>query len=79
MWYFQIRQSGFDYEQYRQLQQLAELTEVELFNEPYENWYLFSVDREQYRTFADTLDRTGIAYELRSQRPQRDELLAMMR
>ncbi|GAB3564160.1 hypothetical protein GCM10027578_09150 [Spirosoma luteolum] len=79
MWYFQIRQSGVDYEQYRQLQQLAELTEVELFNEPYENWYLFSVDRDQYRTFADTLDRTGIAYELRSHRPQRDELLAMMR
>lgn len=79
MWYFQIRQSGVDYEQYRQLQQLAELTEVELFNEPYENWYLFIVDRDQYRTFADTLDRTGIAYELRSHRPQRDELLAMMR
>ncbi|WP_460941910.1 hypothetical protein [Spirosoma daeguense] len=58
---------------------MASLTEVEIFNEPYENWYIFSVEKENYTTFMDHLDREGLAYELTTNRPSRDELLASMR
>lgn len=79
MWYFLIRQGNVSYEQYRALQRKAALTEVELFNDPYENWYVLSVEKEHYTTFVDQLDRQGIVYDLRNDRPLRDELLNLMR
>ncbi len=79
MWYFLIRQGNVSYEQYRALQRKAALTEVELFNDPYENWYVLSVEKEHYTAFVDQLDRQGIVYDLRSDRPLRDELLSFMR
>lgn len=79
MWYFLIRQQNVSYEQYQALQRKAALTEVELFNEPYENWYVLSVEKEMYAAFVDELDREGVVYDLRSDRPTRDELLNLMR
>lgn len=49
MWYFIIKQDGLKNEQYQELIQKASLTEVELFNEPYYNWYVFSIEREKYQ------------------------------
>ncbi|MBD2702098.1 hypothetical protein IC229_15715 [Spirosoma sp. BT702] len=79
MWYFLIKQNALEQAQYKQLQKRASLTEVEIFSEPYENWYVFSVEKEQYATFMDYLDKDGIAYDLSSDRPSRDELLDSMR
>lgn len=79
MWYFLIKQGDLMANQYRSLQQNATLTEVELFNEPYSNWYVIAVEKGEYTTFMDQLDREGIIYELTATRPTRDELLAMMR
>lgn len=79
MWYFLIKQNNLDTAQYQALQKQASLTEVELFNEPYDNWYVFTVIKENHHAFTDHLDREGIAYELTADRPTRDELLAGMR
>ena len=79
MWYFLIKQTALDIAQHRDLQRRASGAEVELFNEPYENWYVFSVEKDSYPAFVDHLDRTGIAYDLTIDRPTRDELLASMR
>lgn len=79
MWYFLVQQDALTMPQYRDLQKRASLTEVELFNEPYQNWYVFSVERDSYTTFMDHLDREGIAYDLTADRPTRDEMLAGMR
>lgn len=78
MWYFLIKQNTVDTAQYRTLQKKASLTEVELFNEPYENWYVFAVEKDQHHAFVDQLDREGIAYDLTADRPSRDGLLAGM-
>lgn len=78
MWHFLIRQDALDTAHYQQLQQRATLTEVELFNEPYVNWYVFSVPKEEYTPFMEHLDRAGISYDLTTDRPTRDELLAGM-
>ncbi|WP_461044432.1 hypothetical protein [Spirosoma harenae] len=58
---------------------MASLTEVEIFNEPYRNWYIFSVEKATYLTFMNELDRQGIPYDLNADRPTRSELLATMR
>lgn len=79
MWYFLIQQNTLDRARYQALQKRATLTEVELFNEPYENWYLFSVEKDNFTAFVDYLDRDGISYELASERPTRDEMLANMK
>ena len=79
MWYFLIKQTALEASQYRSLQQKASMTEVELFNEPYENWYIFSIERDQYNSFMDLLDREGVGYELKANRPTRDEMLAEMK
>jgi hypothetical protein len=79
MWYFLIKQASLDRAQYQALQKRASLTEVELFNEPYENWYVFSVEKEAYTSFMDYLDRAGIAYDLTAGRPTREEMLETMR
>jgi hypothetical protein len=79
MWYFLIRHDALEPAQYRQLQQLVNQTEVELFNEPYGNWYVFTVEKDDYHTFMDHLDREGIGYELTADRPTREELLERMR
>ena len=79
MWYFLIKQSSLDTHQYQALQKQASLTEVEAFSEPYENWYLFSVEKEKYTDFMDHLDREGIAYELATDRPTRADMLSGMR
>ncbi len=79
MWYFLIKQLALDIAQHRNLQKRASSTEVELFNEPYESWYVFSVEKDNYSAFMDHLDREGIAYELTADRPTRDEMLAGMR
>ncbi len=78
MWYFLIKQSLLERAQYLALQKRASLTEVELFNEPYENWYVFAVEKEGYNAFVDHLDRSGISYDLAAERPTRDEMLAGM-
>ncbi|GAB4021746.1 hypothetical protein [Spirosoma koreense] len=79
MWYFLIQQRALDTGPYQALQKRASLTEVELFNEPYENWYVFSVEKNSYQEFMDYLDTAGIVYELRADRPTRPELLSGMR
>ncbi|WP_338872538.1 hypothetical protein WBJ53_28215 [Spirosoma sp. SC4-14] len=79
MWYFLVRQTVPESSQYQKLQKKAILTEVELFNEPYENWYVFTVERESYVAFMDYLDREGIDYDLTSDRPTRQDLLLKMR
>lgn len=78
MWYFLIKQSDATPKPYRALQKQASLTEVELFNAPYENWYLFSVEKDNYTSFVDLLDQEGISYELAAERPTRAEMLAGM-
>ncbi|QHV95169.1 hypothetical protein [Spirosoma endbachense] len=79
MWYFLIKQADLEPRQYRALLKKASLTEVELFNEPYENWYIFSVEKGSYPAFMNYLDLEGISYDLNADRPTRDEMLAGMR
>lgn len=79
MWYFLIRQEDVKQEQYAVLQQKAALTEVEIFNEPYANWYVFTIVREQYRPFMEWLDLQAITYEAVTQKPTREDLLKSMR
>lgn len=79
MWCFTVKQREMSGSQYRDLQLLASQTEVELFNEPYENTCLFNVERVQYAAFIDYADLNGINYTAYSARPTRDELLAEMR
>lgn len=76
MWYFLIKQNTLTRPQYQALQKQASLTEVQLFSEPHENWYIFSVEKESYTPFMDYLDRDGIGYELVTDRPTRNELMA---
>lgn len=78
MWYFLIKQGDLERKQLHAVQKQVSLTEIELFNEPYENWYVFSVEKDDYATFIDYLDREGIIYELASDRPTRAEMLAGM-
>lgn len=79
MWYFLIKQAALDMAQHRDLQRRASFTETELFNEPYENWSIYAVERQSYLEFMNHLDRAGIIYDLVAERPTRDELLAAMR
>lgn len=79
MWYFLIKQATLETKQYQALQKKASLTEVELFNEPYENWYVFTVEKDWHREFMDYLDLEGISYDLNADRPTREEMLAGMR
>ncbi|GAA4461276.1 hypothetical protein GCM10023189_36640 [Nibrella saemangeumensis] len=79
MWYFTIKQQRIKNAQYQQLQKIASLTEVEIFNEPYENYCLFEVPRERYRDFIDHLDLEGIAYDVSPDKPTREKLLDNMR
>lgn len=79
MWYFLIKQATLETKQYQALQKKASLTEVELFNEPYENWYVFTVEKDRHCEFMDYLDLEGISYDLNADRPTREEMLAGMR
>lgn len=79
MWYFLIKQNALDTAHYQALQKRAPLTEVELFNEPYENWYVFTVEKDDYVSFMDYLDRAGIVYDLTADQPTHAELLNRMR
>lgn len=78
MWYFLIRQVLLDMSQHRDLQRRATSTEIEVFNEPYENWYIYAVEKQSYLEFMDHMDRAGITYDLLADRPTRDEILAGM-
>ena len=77
MWYFILKQDDLKSEQYRALQKQANLTEVEPFNEPYDNLVVFSV--ENYATFVDALDLEGLRYDVVNDRPTRDDLLERLR
>ncbi len=79
MWYFTILQSALRPIPYQALQQIALLTEVEPFSEPYVNQVIFSVNKDRYAEFADYADLSGIVYEARITRPTRDDLLEQMR
>jgi len=79
MWYFTIQQNRLKNDQYQKLQKVASLTEVEVFNEPYENYCLFEVKSNQYQKMMDLLDLEGIYYEVSTSKPTRDDLLARMR
>ncbi len=79
MWYFTIRKAAINNVQYQRLQKIAALTEVEVFNEPYENQCLFEVEKERYRDFVDYLDLEGLKYEVSPDKPSRDQLLDGMR
>ena len=79
MWYFLIKQRTLERTQLQYLQKAATLTEVEIFNESFENWLVLSVEKDAYTAFMDYLDREGIAYDLTATRPTRDEMLASMR
>lgn len=76
MWYFLIKQGALETKHYQHLQKRAELTEVETFNYPHENWGVFSVEKDNYQQFMDYLDSQGIEYTLLANRPSRAELLA---
>ncbi len=78
MWYFTIKQHDLNNSQYQSMQKYAELTEVEIFNEPYYNFCVFEVDTEKYKPVMDYLDREGVTYNLSADRPTREELLANM-
>lgn len=78
MWYFLIKQNTLETNQYQSLQKKAALTEVELFNEPYENWTVFAVEKDHYQAFMNHLDSEGIIYDLTANRPTRDDLLDRM-
>ncbi|HEX8531832.1 MAG TPA: hypothetical protein VF646_17485 [Cytophagales bacterium] len=75
MWYFIIKQQLLKNQQYQRLQKLAALTEVEVFNEPYQNLCVFDVVPEQYKDFMDFADLEGIPYEVSPTKPSRDQLL----
>ena len=77
MWYFIPKQADLKPEPYRQLQQKAVQTEVEPFNEPFDNLCVFTV--EAYALFVDALDLEGLAYTVLNQRPSRDQLLGKLR
>lgn len=79
MWYILVKQNSLDTVQYQNLQRRASLTEVEQFSEPYESWYVFAVEKDDYPNFVDFLDREGIVYALTPDRPTRAEMLADMR
>ncbi|MBO0939556.1 hypothetical protein J2I47_23605 [Fibrella sp. HMF5335] len=77
MWYFILKQDDLRPEPYRALQKQASLTEVEPFNEPFDNLVVFTV--ENYATFVDTLDLEGLRYDVVNDRPTRDDLLDQLR
>ena len=79
MWYFIIHQPDLTTAQFQAFRQTAALTETELFNEPFDNLYIFAVERDQYGAFVDFLDREGVVYEATTSRPTREELLAELR
>lgn len=79
MWYFLIKQRTLERAQLQYLQKASTLTEIEQFSEPFENWIVFSVEKDTYASFMDYLDREGISYDLTTTRPTRDEMLATMR
>ncbi len=78
MWYFTIKQHNLSNSQYQSMQKLSELTEVEIFNEPYYNFCVFEVESDKYKRVMDYLDMEGVSYDLSPDRPTRDELLASM-
>ena len=78
MWYFIVKQQVLKNQQYQRLQKLAALTEVEVFNEPYENLCVFDVVPEKYKDFMDFADLEGISYEVSPTKPSRDQLLEGM-
>ncbi len=77
MWYFILKQDDLRSEPYLALQKQASLTEVEPFNEPYDNLVVFTV--ENYATFVDALDLEGLRYDVVNDRPTRDDLLERLR
>ncbi|RIV19316.1 hypothetical protein DYU11_24735 [Fibrisoma montanum] len=79
MWYFLIKQNTLETTHFQSLQKKAVLTETEVFSEPFDNWYVFSVPKDDYTAFMDYLDREGIGYDLTADKPTRDELLDSMR
>ncbi len=79
MWHFIIQQDDLSTAQYQALQKKAILTEVELFNEPHPNLYVFDVERENYSDFVDYLDLEGIRYETVTAKPSREQLRNPMR
>jgi hypothetical protein len=79
MWYFIIHQADLTTAQFQEFRQAAALTEAEPFNEPFDNLYIFAVERDQYGAFADTLDREGVVYQSTTSKPTREELLDGMK
>ena len=79
MWHFIIHQPDLTTAQFQEFRQTAVLTEAETFNEPFDNLYIFAVEREQYSAFTDTLDREGIVYQATTSKPTREELLEGLR
>lgn len=79
MWYFIIHQPELTTAQFQTFRQAAAITEAETFNEPFDNLYIFAVERDEYGAFADALDREGVAYEATTSKPTREELVDRMR
>lgn len=79
MWYFIIHQPDLTTTQFQEFRQTAVLTEAETFNEPFDNLYIFAVERDQYSAFADALDREGVLYQATTSKPTREELLDGMK
>jgi hypothetical protein len=79
MWHFIIQQDDLSTAQFQALQKKAALTEAETFNEPYQNLYVFGVERETYAAFVDLLDLEGIRYDATTTKPTRESLLDQMR
>lgn len=75
--YFILKQNDLRPEPYRALQKQANLTEVEPFNEPYDNLVVFTV--ENYVTFVDALDLEGLRYDVVNDHPTRNNLLERLR
>lgn len=77
MWYFILKQDDLKPDTARALQKKAVQTDVEPFNEPFDNLCLFTV--EDYADFVDALDLEGLRYDVQSQRPSREQLLEQLR
>lgn len=79
MWYFIIPQPELTTAQFQTFGQAAALTETESFNEPFDNLYIFAVERNQYSAFVDILDNEGVTYQATATKPTREELLDGLR
>jgi hypothetical protein len=79
MWYFTIKQHDLKNKHNQYLHKTANLVEVEMFSEPFDNYCVFEFESEQYPDVMNYLDLEGITYEATTSRPRREDLLDRMK